>query len=146
MGANSGVITYRTTKMYEQKEEQITYVQVHTVPGMFDYINFQAGVPLTFHNCHNKKGFPVNGQMDESESAFNQELCHWEMVTGASGTFLRTIDLENDLEGWFGGTADEESLFMRSWYYDNAHPSSIGNVQLFLKRCSFYTLGGELNF
>ena len=42
VGANSGVITYRTTKMYEQKEEQITYVKVHTVPGMFDYINFEV--------------------------------------------------------------------------------------------------------
>ena len=112
--------------MYEQKEEQTTYVQVHTVPGMFDYINFQAGVPLTFHNCHNKKGFQVNGKMDASESEFNKEFCHWEMVTGASGTFLRTIDLKNDLENWFGGRTDE-NLFMRSWYYDNAIPHSMGN-------------------
>ena len=36
------------------------------------------------------------------------------------------IDLKNDLENWFGGSADE-NLFMRSWYYDNAIPSSIGN-------------------
>ena len=77
--------------MYEQKEEQTTYVQVHTVPGMFDYINFQAGVPLTFHNCHNKNGFKVNGKMDALENELNKEFCHWEMVTGDSGTFLRTI-------------------------------------------------------
>ena len=29
--------------------------------------------------------------MDATENEFNKEFCHWEMVTGDSGTFLRTI-------------------------------------------------------
>lgn len=43
VGANSGAITQRETKMYEQREDQTTFVRVHTIPGMFDYINFQVG-------------------------------------------------------------------------------------------------------
>ena len=42
VGANSGVITQRETIMYEQREDQTTFVRVHTVPGMFDYINFKV--------------------------------------------------------------------------------------------------------
>lgn len=48
VGANSGVITQRTTIMYEQREDQTTFVRVHTVPGMFDYINFK--VNSSFHS------------------------------------------------------------------------------------------------
>ncbi len=42
VGANSGVITQRETLMYEQREDQTTTVRVHSVPGMFDYINFKV--------------------------------------------------------------------------------------------------------
>ena len=49
VGANSGAITERQTKMYEQREDQSTYMRVHTIPGTFDYINFQV---LT-HQCNN---------------------------------------------------------------------------------------------
>ena len=64
--------------------------------------------------------------MDEFETNFNDKFCHWEMVTGDSGTFFRSIDLVNDLEKWFGGEYDE-NLFMRSWYYDNGMPSAVGS-------------------
>ena len=65
--------------------------------------------------------------MDSTEINFKKDFCHWEMVTGATGTFLRSIDLENDLEKWFGGEENDENLFMSSWYYDNGVPSSIGS-------------------
>jgi len=32
--------------MYEQREDTITFVRVHTIPGIFDYINFEAGIPM----------------------------------------------------------------------------------------------------
>ena len=28
--------------MYEQREDTITFVRVHTIPGIFDYINFEV--------------------------------------------------------------------------------------------------------
>ena len=48
VGANSGVITQRETIMYEQREDQTTFVRVHTVPGMFDYINFKVSSTWQF--------------------------------------------------------------------------------------------------
>ena len=42
MGANSGVITQRETKMYEQREDQETFLRVHSIPGIMDYINFEV--------------------------------------------------------------------------------------------------------
>ncbi len=47
------------------------------------------------------------------------------MMTGASGTFVRAIQLKHDLGAWYG--TDE---FMRSWYYDNDTPTErIGDHQ-----------------
>ena len=37
--------------MYEQREDTITFVRVHTIPGIFDYINFE--VISNFNNCNN---------------------------------------------------------------------------------------------
>ena len=42
VGANSGVITQRDVKMYEQREDTVTYVRVHSIPGMMNYINFEV--------------------------------------------------------------------------------------------------------
>ena len=42
VGANSGVITQRDVKMYEQREDAVTYVRVHSIPGMMNYINFEV--------------------------------------------------------------------------------------------------------
>lgn len=63
----------------------------------------------------------------EEENNFDQRYCPWEMVTGASGTFLRVIDVVHDLGDWFGYEDINANDFMRSWYYDNAIPSSLGD-------------------
>ena len=65
-------------------------------------------------------GFDINGKMDQFEDQFDEGYCNWEMVTGKSGTYLRTIDLKHDLENWFGPES-----FMRSWYYDNSKPIDV---------------------
>ena len=118
VGANSGVLTVRNNIMYEQLEETITSMRVHPIPGLMYYMNFKKDTPLTFYNCKNKKGFDVSGQMDENEKNFDKNFCDWEMVTGPSGTYLRTIgfDLAYHLP------SEDPGLFLESWYYDNANP------------------------
>ena len=49
VGANSGVITQRDVKMYEQREDTVTYVRVHSIPGMMNYINFEVRI---FHRLN----------------------------------------------------------------------------------------------
>ena len=63
--------------------------------------------------------------MSLHENQFDERFSEWEMVTGASGTFVRAIQLKHDLGAWYG--TDE---FMRSWYYDNDTPTErIGDHQ-----------------
>lgn len=42
VGANSGTITQRELHMYEQREDQITWLRVHTMPGIMDYNNYKV--------------------------------------------------------------------------------------------------------
>ena len=70
---------------------------------------------MKYYNCQNKQGFNIDGRMDIFEENFDESFCNWEMVSGKSGTYLRAINLDHDLEDWFG-----PDLFMRSWYYDNS--------------------------
>ena len=42
LGANSGAITQRQIKFYEQMEVKTTVVRVHAIPGIFGYINFEV--------------------------------------------------------------------------------------------------------
>ncbi len=37
-GANSGTITQREHHMYERRDDQITYVRVHPIPGVMEYM------------------------------------------------------------------------------------------------------------
>ena len=30
--------------MYEQREDTVTYLRVHSIPGIFDYINFEVRI------------------------------------------------------------------------------------------------------
>lgn len=81
----------------------------------------QRGTNLTFSNAWNQ-GFAVDGNMSPMEANFNETFSPWEMVQGPSGTYLRIIDLDYDLENWFGVDS-----FMRSWYYDNSKPIGSGD-------------------
>ena len=42
VGANSGMLTQKDMKMYEQKEEQTTFFRVHSIPGGMIYTNFDV--------------------------------------------------------------------------------------------------------
>ena len=79
-------------------------------PLNFYNILMQRGAYMKFYNCRNKNGFDIDGSMDQFERKFDQGFCNWEMVSGKSGTYLRTIDLRHDLEKWFGPES-----FMRSY-------------------------------
>ena len=115
-GANSGAITQRQIKMYEQTETKTTFLRVHPIPGIFDYINFEEGTPLTYYNCKNTNGFTVDGYMSEEELGFDNGLCEWEMATGEAGTYLRVIDAKFESTDLPDLPID---MIVDSWYYDD---------------------------
>ena len=128
LGSNSGVLTQRNTFMYEQTEHQETIFKVHPLPGFLSYINFKTGIPLTYYNCHNKEGFDVNGQMEPNELNSNEDFCPWQMVNGHTGTFLRSIQLQESVSTDFYLLPNSDpGQFLKSWYIDNANPISTGS-------------------
>ena len=88
LGANSGAITQRETIMYEQKEDVRTFLRVHPVPGIMDYLTYTETLPLTYFNCKNQEGILIDG-IHEGDN-FNNHYCPWEFVTGRACSLLLT--------------------------------------------------------
>ena len=84
-------------------------------------------------------GFTIDGQMDENELNFDNKFCPWDLVTGKAGTFYRVFDLDVSI-------LEDASIFLESWYYDDASPVDLGDkgAPLFLNgftMCSALTNG-----
>ena len=91
-----------------------------------DYFQFkQADVTMMkFYNCHNREGFNIDGKMDANEMNFSNEFCPWQMVSGPSGTFLQSLDFEqNFAEG------QDKGDILKNWYYDNDTPLGLGHYE-----------------
>ena len=67
------------------------------------------------------QGLTIDGNIDPHET---DPFCYWDMVTGPSGTFLRTIDITHDLLDWAHHPNLPIENFMMNWYYDNDTPLS----------------------
>ena len=50
VGANSGMLTQKEIKFYEQKEDQTTVFRVHSIPGGMLYTNFDVSSAYCFPN------------------------------------------------------------------------------------------------
>ncbi len=118
VGANSGTFTQREHFMYDQRDDQVTYLRVHPIPGAWDYMVYKEGVPLTYYNkYHQAQGISIDGQDDGN--VMNDTMSHWEFVTGATGTYLRAINLEHNFAG---RPEDDADVYFRHWFYDNDTP------------------------
>ena len=82
--------------MYEQREDLRTYLRVHQITGVMDYVTYIEELPLVFYyNCNNEEGIVVDGVHEDD--TFQNDFCPWEFVTGRAGTLLRTNQLDTDL-------------------------------------------------
>ena len=73
VGANSGTITQRESVMYEQREDLRTYLRVHQIPGIMDYVTYTEDLPLVFYNCNNEEGIVVDGVHEDD--TFQNDFC-----------------------------------------------------------------------
>ena len=120
VGANSGTVTQRQHLLYDQRDDQVTYLRVHPIPGAMDYIVYEPGTYLTYYNCiHNTRalGIPIDGVDDGVQT--NNTMCDWEATTGETGTFFRALNLNHTLHHNSSWPAD---AFFKHWYFDNATP------------------------
>merc|ERR1712037_1064305 len=113
VGANSGTLTQRETFMYEAREDHVTHLRVHPIPGLMEYVMFQPDVPLTWYNGKNREGVSVDGVMDEIDKTFSP----WQLVTSEWGSYLRSYKLEQDIFPGLGLASAAETF-----YVDNRTP------------------------
>ena len=82
IGANSGPYTQRTHIFYAQREEIITNLRVHAIPGVmnfFDYSNAARG--MKYSNSLNTAGVTIDGKPDTLTAGAQQ----WDKVDGSQG-------------------------------------------------------------
>jgi hypothetical protein len=79
--------------MYEAREDLVTHLRVHAIPGVMDLTLLKPGVPLTWYNAANPDGVPVDGEMDNVGGAYSP----WQLVESEWGSYLKSYSLEQDI-------------------------------------------------
>ena len=94
IGANSGPYTERTQIFYAQREDDVTDLRVHSIPGVmnfFDYSNAARG--MTYSNSLNTAGVPVDGKPDTLVAGRQQ----WDKVDGPQGALTHVWSLQTSI-------------------------------------------------
>jgi hypothetical protein len=97
IGANSGPRTSRVHAFYREREDVVTDLRVHAIPGVVDFMDYSpAAAGMTYYNDLNPGSVPVDGVPDTVTPGETT----WEMVTGPQGTVVTTVWLTTDIPGF----------------------------------------------
>jgi hypothetical protein len=103
VGANSGPLTQRTHKMYRDREDVVTDLRVHSIPGIMGHTDLSAAARgMTYRNSTATGGVAVDGNPD----AIGTGLAGWHLTTGAQGSVMEADTLETTTLP-AGGTLDD---------------------------------------
>lgn len=109
LGANSGPLTQRDHFFYDRRQDIVTTLRVHEIPGVMDLYDYSPeAVGMMYYNSQNSLGVLVDG-VDDLVAA---GPISWEMVTGEQGTLVSVHQLETDID----------SLTHTSFYLDDEFP------------------------
>jgi hypothetical protein len=96
LGANSGTYTQRDEVMYEGRMDSVTYLRVHEIPPLRDWMDYSpAAVGMRYLTSTIPAGVTIDGVPDVIPAA----LPAWEMVRGAQGSVVHTNALQSDIPG-----------------------------------------------
>jgi hypothetical protein len=110
MGANSGPLTQRDHIFYGGRQDIVTSLRVHAIPGVMDLCDYApAATGMTYHNDLNPTGVGVDGSPD----TLSPGAIQWEMATGAQGSLIVAHSVETDIS----------AFAYTSYYSDDATPS-----------------------
>ena len=94
VGANSGPLTQRRHVYYERREDILTFLRVHAIGGMMDFIDYSPDAAgMTYRNDLNPGGALIDGVPDTLAPG----LPAWEMVTGAPGSLTTSFRLDTNI-------------------------------------------------
>ena len=116
IGANSGPYTGRLHVFYARREVITTYLRVHAIGGVMDFLDYSAAATgMTYRNDRNTAGVRVDGVPDAPALG----SLAWESVDGAQGGLTSVHRYETDIPG-FATT---------SYYLDQQTPTGTAERQ-----------------
>ncbi len=111
LGANSGTFTQRDHILYEGREDIVTYLRVHPIPGVMDYFDHSpAASGMTYRNDHNTGGVRIDGSPDTLAPGAPR----WQQISGGQGTLTTVNSVSSDIPG-----------LAPQLYYDDNSPASV---------------------
>ena len=97
IGANSGQYTINTDIFYPQRQDSITDLRVHAIPGVMAFDDmFDTGAELTYSDDQNT-GIPIDGVPDSIVAAHSPV---WQMVSSPTeGSLVTARTVDTDIAG-----------------------------------------------
>ena len=103
VGANSGPLTQRTHLMYRDREDVVTDLRVHAIPGIMGHTDLSAAARgMTYRNSTATGGVAVDGNPD----AIGTTVPQWHLTTGPQGSIMEADALDTTIIP-AGGTIDD---------------------------------------
>jgi len=97
VGANSGPRTQRQHLFYRAREDNTTFVRVHAIPPVFDFVDHSpAAAQMTLYDNNNPTGLLIDGMPD----TFAAGPLDWQLVTGAQGSVTMVPQFSTDVTGF----------------------------------------------
>jgi hypothetical protein len=94
VGANSGPLTQRTHLLYRDREDVVTDLRVHQIPGIMGFTDLSvAATGMTYRNSTAAGGVTVDGNPD----TFGPTVATWHLTTGPQGSIMETDTLETTI-------------------------------------------------
>ncbi len=110
LGANSGTFTQRDHILYDGREDIVTYLRVHPIPGVMDYFDYAPTASgMTYRNDQNTAGVTIDGNPDTLAAGAPR----WQQVSGSQGTLTIVNTIDTDIAG----------LTPQLYYDDDSTPS-----------------------
>jgi hypothetical protein len=97
IGANSGPFTQRDHVFYADREQIVTHLRVHAIPGIMDLLDYSpAAIGMTYRSSIAPAGVRIDGRQD----AVPAGAIRWEQATGGQGTLTSVHSFATDIPGF----------------------------------------------
>lgn len=121
IGANSGTYTERLHIFYEQRQEMTTFLRVHALPGVVDYLDWsEAATGMRYYSNLFPAGATIDGLPDNVPAGQLQ----WELVTGEQGSLITTYTIQTNMP-----TFNNSSFYLDS--FAPPQPPCSGDGQIY---------------
>ena len=98
IGANSGQYTISTDIFYPQREDSVTNLVVHSIPGVMSFNDMETGVSgMSYSDSNNPNGVSIDGVPDTLTTG--SQPPSWQMVSGSQGSLVSTYNVQTDISG-----------------------------------------------